>query len=211
MRGAGGSECSPKAWTSATTRCVTAPGATRCVWPSALSSLNLSFAGLEQVPKGLPTKLSVLDLSCNKLSREPRREELPEVNVLTLDGNPFLDPGALKHQDDPMISGVVPACARSALTMGVSGTLALLPGPRLHGVGGRAGRGMNWLRSPWLRRPSPGHLNQPAFCPILIKILNSRSVSFTQQMFTGHTAGQRIHYLKLSSSNLLETRTRFPP
>ncbi|XP_005683099.2 PREDICTED: monocyte differentiation antigen CD14 [Capra hircus] len=109
---------------------VTAPGATRCVWPSALSSLNLSFAGLEQVPKGLPPKLSVLDLSCNKLSREPRRDELPEVNVLTLDGNPFLDPGALQHQDDPMISGVVPACARSALTMGVSGTLALLQGAR---------------------------------------------------------------------------------
>ncbi|XP_052499386.1 monocyte differentiation antigen CD14 [Budorcas taxicolor] len=108
----------------------TAPGATRCVWPSALSSLNLSFAGLEQVPKGLPPKLSVLDLSCNKLSREPRRDELPEVNDLTLDGNPFLDPGALQHQDDPMISGVVPACARSALTMGVSGTLALLQGAR---------------------------------------------------------------------------------
>ncbi|ELR53185.1 Monocyte differentiation antigen CD14, partial [Bos mutus] len=109
---------------------VTAPGATRCVWPSALRSLNLSFAGLEQVPKGLPPKLSVLDLSCNKLSREPRRDELPEVNDLTLDGNPFLDPGALQHQNDPMISGVVPACARSALTMGVSGALALLQGAR---------------------------------------------------------------------------------
>nr|AVZ46792.1 CD14 [Bubalus bubalis] len=109
---------------------VTAPGATRCVWPSALRSLNLSFAGLEQVPKGLPPKLSVLDLSCNKLSREPRRDELPEVNDLTLDGNPFLDPGALQRQNDPMISGVVPACARSALTMGVSGALALLQGAR---------------------------------------------------------------------------------
>nr|ADB92696.1 myeloid membrane glycoprotein precursor [Bos indicus x Bos taurus] len=109
---------------------VTLPGCTRCVWPSALRSLNLSFAGLEQVPKGLPPKLSVLDLSCNKLSREPRRDELPEVNDLTLDGNPFLDPGALQHQNDPMISGVVPACARFALTMGVSGALALLQGAR---------------------------------------------------------------------------------
>ncbi|XP_057589211.1 monocyte differentiation antigen CD14 [Hippopotamus amphibius kiboko] len=108
----------------------TAPGATGCVWPSALSSLNLSFAGLEQVPKGLPPKLSVLDLSCNRLSRAPRPDELPEVNNLILNGNPFMDPEALKHQEDPMSSGVVPVCASSALTMGVSGILALLQGAR---------------------------------------------------------------------------------
>ncbi|XP_010970054.1 monocyte differentiation antigen CD14 [Camelus ferus] len=102
----------------------------RCVWPRTLNSLNLSFAGLEQVPKGLPPKLSVLDLSCNRLNRAPRPDELPEVSNLTLDGNPLLDPGALKHQEDPMPSGVVPACARSALTVGVSGTLALLQGAR---------------------------------------------------------------------------------
>ncbi|XP_058917291.1 monocyte differentiation antigen CD14 [Kogia breviceps] len=106
----------------------TAPDATSCVWPSSLSSLNLSFAGLEQVPKGLPPKLSVLDLSCNRLSRAPRPDELPEVNNLTLDGNPFLAPESLKHQGDLKSSGVVPVCACSALTIGVSGALALLQG-----------------------------------------------------------------------------------
>ncbi|NP_001090914.2 monocyte differentiation antigen CD14 precursor [Sus scrofa] len=108
----------------------TAAGARECVWPAALSSLNLSFAELEQVPKGLPPKLTVLDLSCNKLNRAPRPEELPAVDDLTLEGNPYMDPEALQHQEDPMASGVVPPCARSALTMGVSGTLALLQGAR---------------------------------------------------------------------------------
>nr|ABE68725.1 CD14 [Capra hircus] len=109
---------------------VTAPGATRCVWPSAISSLNCSFAGLEQVPKGLPPKLSVLDLSCNKLSREPRRDELPYVNVLTVNGNPFLDPGALQHQNDPMISRMIPDRAPPSLVIGVSGALVLYQGAR---------------------------------------------------------------------------------
>lgn len=102
----------------------TAPGSPGCVWPSALSSLNLSFAGLEKVPKGLPARLTVLDLSCNRLTRAPRPDELPKVSSLTLDGNPFLDPGAPTPSD----SGVFPACARSTLAMGMSGTLAVLQG-----------------------------------------------------------------------------------
>uniref|UniRef100_A0A8C3YG14 Monocyte differentiation antigen CD14 n=1 Tax=Catagonus wagneri TaxID=51154 RepID=A0A8C3YG14_9CETA len=108
----------------------TTSGAPGCVWPATLSSLNLSFAELEQVPKGLPPKLSVLDLSCNKLNRAPRPDELPDVNNLTLEGNPYLDPEALQHQENTMASGVAPVCARSALTVGVSGTLALLQGAR---------------------------------------------------------------------------------
>ncbi|XP_076993312.1 monocyte differentiation antigen CD14-like [Tamandua tetradactyla] len=87
------------------------PGAPRCVWPSALSSLSLSSAGLEQVPKGLPAKLSVLDLSCNKLTRAPRPDELPQVGNLTLFGNPFLDPGAPKPHEDSQNSGVARVCA----------------------------------------------------------------------------------------------------
>lgn len=106
----------------------TAPDAPGCVWPSALSSLNLSFAGLEQVPKGLPASLSVLDLSCNRLKRAPRPDELPKVSSLTLDGNPFLDSGAPNHQENPNNSGLVPACARSILAVGMTGTLALLQG-----------------------------------------------------------------------------------
>lgn len=108
----------------------TAPGARKCLWPSALSSLNLSFAGLEQVPKGLPAKLSVLDLSFNRLNREPRVDELPQVGSLTLDGNPFLDPRPPTHQEDPNNSGVVSACASSTLALGMSGALALLQGAR---------------------------------------------------------------------------------
>lgn len=101
-----------------------------CIWPSALNSLNLSFAGLEQVPKGLPAKLNVLDLSCNKLKRAPWPGELPEVINLSLGGNPFLVPGASKLQEDPTNSGVFPACPPSPLAMGMSGTLALLQGAR---------------------------------------------------------------------------------
>ncbi|XP_066128807.1 monocyte differentiation antigen CD14 [Saccopteryx bilineata] len=101
----------------------TGPGAPGCIWPSALRSLSLSYAGLEQVPKGLPAELSVLDLSCNRLNRKPQPDELPKVGNLILDGNPFLDPEAVKHQEN---SGVVPACAHSTLTMGMSGALALL-------------------------------------------------------------------------------------
>lgn len=108
----------------------TTAGAPGCVWPSALRSLNLSFAGLERVPKGLPAKLTVLDLSCNRLLRAPRPDELPKVSNLTLNGNPFLDPGAPKPQEDLMNSGVNPACVRSALAVGMSGTLALLQGAR---------------------------------------------------------------------------------
>ncbi|XP_037657628.1 monocyte differentiation antigen CD14-like isoform X2 [Choloepus didactylus] len=99
------------------------PGAPRCTWPSKLSSLNLSFAGLEQLPKGLPAKLSVLDLSCNRLNRAPRPDELPEVGNLTLFGNPFLDPGAPKPHEDLLNSGVTRICAHSPLAVGI---LALL-------------------------------------------------------------------------------------
>lgn len=95
----------------------TAPGAPRCIWPSALSSLNLSFAGLEQVPVGLPAELSVLDLSCNRLNREPRPGELPKVWDLILAGNPFLD---------PKNSGAVTACEHLVQALGVSGTMVLL-------------------------------------------------------------------------------------
>ncbi|EPY89853.1 monocyte differentiation antigen CD14 precursor [Camelus ferus] len=92
-----------------------------------LHRLDLSHNSLRAAASDDPR---VLDLSCNRLNRAPRPDELPEVSNLTLDGNPLLDPGALKHQEDPMPSGVVPACARSALTVGVSGTLALLQGAR---------------------------------------------------------------------------------
>lgn len=107
-----------------------ASGAPSCVWPSVLKSLNLSFAGLEQVPKGLPAKLSVLDLSCNKLSREPRPNELPQVGNLSLNGNPFLTLEASSPSESTMNSGVVPYCAGSPLAVGMSGTLALLQGAR---------------------------------------------------------------------------------
>ncbi|XP_023405434.2 monocyte differentiation antigen CD14-like [Loxodonta africana] len=96
-------------------RSTTNPGASGCIWPSALSSLNLSFAGLQQVPKGLPAKLSVLDLSCNRLNRAPRPEELPQVENLILDGNPFLDPGVTKPHEGPQNSGVTGVCGHSAL------------------------------------------------------------------------------------------------
>ncbi|XP_021562962.1 monocyte differentiation antigen CD14 [Carlito syrichta] len=106
------------------------PSAPACVWPSALNSLDLSFAGLEQVPKGLPAKLSVLDLSCNRLNRAPQTDELPAVDNLTLDGNPFLVPKAPSPQEDSGSSGVVSVCGRSSLSVGMSGTLALLQGIR---------------------------------------------------------------------------------
>uniref|UniRef100_A0A8D2JR60 Monocyte differentiation antigen CD14 n=1 Tax=Sciurus vulgaris TaxID=55149 RepID=A0A8D2JR60_SCIVU len=100
-----------------------------CVWPSALNALDLSFAGLEQVPKGLPAKLSMLSLSCNRLNREPRPDELPKVGNLSLDGNPFLVSGN-SNPRSTVPSGVVPACAHSPLAVGMSGTLALLQGAR---------------------------------------------------------------------------------
>lgn len=100
-----------------------------CVWPSALNALDLSFAGLEQVPKGLPGKLKELNLSCNRLNREPRPDELPKVGNLSLDGNPFLVPGT-SNPSTIIPSGVVPACAHSPLAVGMSGTLALLHGAR---------------------------------------------------------------------------------
>ncbi|XP_062942279.1 monocyte differentiation antigen CD14 [Cynocephalus volans] len=105
-------------------------GASGCVWPRALNSLSLSFAGLEQVPKGLPAELRMLDLSGNRLNRAPRPDELPKVGNLTLDGNPFLVAGASRLQEDSTNSGVVPACACSPLAVGMSGTLALLQGVR---------------------------------------------------------------------------------
>ncbi|XP_005008495.3 monocyte differentiation antigen CD14 [Cavia porcellus] len=107
-------------------------GDPKCVWPSALNSLNLSFAGLEQVPQGLPAKLNVLDLSCNRLTRAPRLDELPTVGNLSLKGNPFLLADAAFSQGNAMNSesNVAPACARSHLAVGMSGTLAVLQGVR---------------------------------------------------------------------------------
>ncbi|XP_006866290.1 PREDICTED: monocyte differentiation antigen CD14-like [Chrysochloris asiatica] len=81
------------------------PSVPGCIWPSALNSLRLSFAGLGQVPKGLPAKLSVLDLSCNRLNRAPQPDELPQVESLTLDGNPFLNSGASKRHESPKNCG----------------------------------------------------------------------------------------------------------
>ncbi|XP_054423932.1 monocyte differentiation antigen CD14 [Pteronotus mesoamericanus] len=105
----------------------TTPGAAQCTWPSTLSSLNLAFAGLEQVPKGLPAELRELDLSHNRLKRAPQPDELPKVSTLTVNGNPFLDPDAAKHQGN-LISGVVPTSACTTLALGISGTVALLRG-----------------------------------------------------------------------------------
>ncbi|KAM6224274.1 monocyte differentiation antigen CD14-like [Rhynchocyon petersi] len=94
-------------------RATAGAGAPGCVWPSTLSSLNLSFDGLEQVPKGLPAKLSVLDLSCNRLSRGPRPDELPDVENLIMVGNPFQDPQAPKPHEDTMESNVARNCVWS--------------------------------------------------------------------------------------------------
>lgn len=108
-------------------------GYPECLWPSSLNSLNLSFAGLEQVPQGLPARLNVLDLSCNRLSRAPRPDELPKVGNLSLEGNPFLvGAEAPSAQGNTMNSesGMAPACARSHLAVGMSGTLAVLQGIR---------------------------------------------------------------------------------
>lgn len=101
-------------------------GALSCDWPSQLDSLNLSSTGLEQVPKGLPAKLSVLDLSYNRLDRKPRPDELPKVENLTLKGNPF--PDSEFHSE--YNSGVVTVAAPSFLAVGLSGTLALFLGDR---------------------------------------------------------------------------------
>ncbi|XP_006891286.1 PREDICTED: monocyte differentiation antigen CD14-like [Elephantulus edwardii] len=90
-------------------------GAPGCVWPSTLKSLKLSFAGLEQVPKGLPAKLRVLDLSCNRLSRAPRPDELPEVEKLILDGNPFVDSGVTKPHEDLQNSKLTGVCGQPSL------------------------------------------------------------------------------------------------
>ncbi|XP_006891285.1 PREDICTED: monocyte differentiation antigen CD14-like [Elephantulus edwardii] len=103
-------------------------GAPGCVWPSTLKSLNFSFAGLEQVPKGLPAKLRVLDLSCNRLSRAPRPDELPEVEKLILDGNPFMDPESPKPYGDSMNSSVARTCVYWLLATGLSGSLVLFLG-----------------------------------------------------------------------------------
>ncbi|XP_006866291.1 PREDICTED: monocyte differentiation antigen CD14-like [Chrysochloris asiatica] len=106
------------------------PSVPGCIWPSALNYLNLSFAGLRKVPKGLPAKLSVLDLSCNRLNKAPRQDELPQVESLTLDGNPFLDPGAHKSHEDTENSSVTQACVHLLLAIGIPGTLTLLQGTR---------------------------------------------------------------------------------
>lgn len=103
-------------------------GAPSCDWPSQLNSLNLSFTGLQRVPKGLPAKLSVLDLSYNRLDRKPRPDELPKVGNLSLKGNPFLDSESHSENYD---AGVVTNTAPSSLAVGLSGTLALLLGDHL--------------------------------------------------------------------------------
>ncbi|XP_035294629.1 monocyte differentiation antigen CD14 [Cricetulus griseus] len=103
-------------------------GTPGCDWPSKLNSLNLSFAGLRQVPQGLPTKLEVLDLSYNQLDRKPRPEELPKVDKLSLEGNPFLDPEPHSGESD---SGVVAAPVHLSLAVGVLGALAVLQGAGL--------------------------------------------------------------------------------
>lgn len=103
-------------------------GAHSCHWPSQLNSLNLSFTGLERVPKGLPATLSVLDLSYNRLERKPGPEELPRVENLSLQGNPFWD---LESHSEKYNSGVDTAAAPSSLALGLSGTLTLLLGDRL--------------------------------------------------------------------------------
>lgn len=105
-----------------------AAGAPSCDWPSQLNSLNLSFTGLEQVPKGLPAKLSVLDLSYNRLDRKPRPDELPQLGNLSLKGNPFSDS---ESHSEKYNSGVVTARAPSSQAVALSGTLALLLGDRL--------------------------------------------------------------------------------
>lgn len=104
------------------------PGTAQCVWPGVLNALILSFAGLEQVPRGLPAKLGVLDLRGNRLKVAPRQDELPEVNTLILDGNPFLDPEAPKFQGAPINSSAVPVSATLTLAVGLSGAAALLRG-----------------------------------------------------------------------------------
>ncbi|XP_004697087.1 monocyte differentiation antigen CD14-like, partial [Echinops telfairi] len=101
------------------------PGAPPCVWPSALSSLNLSSTGLEQVPKGLPAKLSTLDLSYNRLNREPRPDELPQVEHLSLTGNPFLDSGDPEALEAAWNSSVARTCVLRLPVIGISVTVAL--------------------------------------------------------------------------------------
>lgn len=103
-------------------------GAPSCHWPSQLISLDLSFTGLERVPKGLPAKLVMLDLSYNRLERKPRPDELPKVENLSLQGNPFLDS---ESHSEKYNSGVDTTAAPSCLAVGLSGTLTLLLGDRL--------------------------------------------------------------------------------
>ncbi|XP_051019945.1 monocyte differentiation antigen CD14 [Acomys russatus] len=103
-------------------------GAQRCDWPRKLNSLNLSFTELKQVPKGLPAKLSVLDLSYNRLDRKPRPDELPEVGNLSFKGNPFLD---TESHSEAYNSGIATAQTCSSLAVGISGTLAVLRVARL--------------------------------------------------------------------------------
>ncbi|XP_021070766.1 monocyte differentiation antigen CD14 [Mus pahari] len=100
-----------------------AAGSPSCDWPSQLNSLNLSFTGLEQVPKGLPAKLSVLDLSYNRLDRKPRPDELPKVGNLLLEGNPF---STSESHSGEYSCGIVTTGAPSSLAVALSGTLALL-------------------------------------------------------------------------------------
>lgn len=102
------------------------PGAAQCVWPDGLNALILSFAGLEQVPRGLPAKLTVLDLRGNRLKRAPRQDELSEVTTLILEGNPFLDPEAPKHREAQINSSAVLTCGTSTLALGLSGAAVLL-------------------------------------------------------------------------------------
>ncbi|XP_055481295.1 monocyte differentiation antigen CD14 [Psammomys obesus] len=107
-------------------------GAPKCDWPSSLNSLNLSFTELEQVPKGLPASLRVLDLSYNRLNRKPRPDELPKVGNLSLKGNPFLDPESYSEtQNSGASNSFKSAPMHSTLAVGLSGGLAVLRGARL--------------------------------------------------------------------------------
>lgn len=107
-------------------------GAPRCDWPSSLNSLNLSFTELEQVPKGLPASLRVLDLSYNRLNRKPRPDELPKVGNLLLKGNPFLDPESYSEtQNSGASNSFKSAPMHSTLAVGLSGGLTVLRGARL--------------------------------------------------------------------------------
>ncbi|XP_015667030.1 monocyte differentiation antigen CD14 [Protobothrops mucrosquamatus] len=62
-----------------------------CMWPQSLQIFNLSNTGLEHVDRLLPPNIKVLDLklylSNNRLQTFPSVHQLPNLEVLNLDGN----------------------------------------------------------------------------------------------------------------------------